>query len=231
MGRVVVLCLDGLNFSLALKYKSLRQKEIGRVVINVPLITHVVWSSFLTGKMPSEHGVLPGSDAKSSRIKPGIKKIFDYASKPIVLWMPGWNPHELYWHPLHVKLCVKAGAGDHNAWVRYEKEILSLFYSQRSVVMSMLERDFDLLMAHFNIIDAIGHALHDTNKMDKYVILVAKMVSDIKSKLNGDYRMLLISDHGVEHTPDAFYSCNVKLGLKNPKITDFFEIIKNWLEC
>ena len=44
---------------------------------------------------------------------------------------------------------------------------------------------------------------------------------------------LIISDHGQKnglHTNYGFYSSNKKLGLVRPHITDFYDIIMNWLK-
>ncbi|MFQ6085325.1 MAG: alkaline phosphatase family protein [Candidatus Bathyarchaeia archaeon] len=58
--RVFILGLDALDYYLVEKFdlRSLKQVEYGKSDVgDLVLITPVVWASFITGLMPSEHGV------------------------------------------------------------------------------------------------------------------------------------------------------------------------------
>ncbi len=60
MKNLLVLGLDSLEYSLVRDndFKNLKQSKYGKLEINLPrLITPEIWTSFLTGKKPSEHGV------------------------------------------------------------------------------------------------------------------------------------------------------------------------------
>ena len=63
-------------------------------------------------------------------------------------------------------------------------------------------------------------------------------VKEVGERLSESF-VLVVSDHGMErlgktyfgkHSNYAFYSINMKIGLNNPKITDFYLLIKNVLE-
>jgi hypothetical protein len=60
-----------------------------------------------------------------------------------------------------------------------------------------------------------------------------KTVKLIKDKIQGvEHLLLIISDHGQKrgiHTPYGFWSCNKKLGLNVPKITDFADVVRSYL--
>lgn len=228
--KVVILAINGLDYDMMVRFKTLRQTEFGKVdYTNVPLITTIVWASFITGLYPKDHGV----DMHNDKIREGVKTIFHEAKKPIALWIPSWNPHPKYWHPYHMYLLPKAAAGDRGSFIVYEKEIHNLFNEQREVFLQRLDEDFDLIMAHFNYIDAMGHAVRNLEKMMKYVVLVDKFVYDVIQKLNKKfdrYFLLIISDHGLEHNPNGCYSSNIQLNLKKPHITDFYRIIVEMLK-
>lgn len=248
--RVVIFAFDGLDYQLACKHLVLRQEECGWVNVSEPLETAIVWASFITGLHYPEHGVREGTPQREARIKEGVKTIFDYARRPIALWVPGYNPHPEYWNPKDVELTVKAIA-DPKYFPALENRVLSLFAEQRNIVWSyMYRKDWDLLMAHFNLIDALGHVIRDYRKMEKYLPYLSDLILKCwevtgtdppirppawKAKymaqrpgwrVSGERIMwLFVSDHGVDHKPHAFYSCNLELGLEEPDITDFFEII------
>jgi len=231
--KVAILMLDGLNYCLAKRFKTLRQEEIGRVINNVTKIdrnlTTVIWSSFMTGKMPEVHGCTPDVHCRDARIKPGVKTILDYAKKPIALWIPAICPHPSYWKKEITTLCVKGASGDREAREKFRSIILKTFQEQRETFLRKLDEEWDLIVAHFNIIDALGHVYRDLTKMLPYVVLVSKFVEEVKAKIDNKTWLLCVSDHGIEirgkHMQDAFYSSNIKLGLVNPKVTDFFPLI------
>jgi arylsulfatase A-like enzyme len=56
-----------------------------------------------------------------------------------------------------------------------------------------------------------------------------KFIEKLENKVPDDTFILVISDHGMQrngvHSDHAFYSTNTLLGLRNPKITDFYGII------
>jgi len=95
------------------------------------------------------------------------------------------------------------------------------------------KKNWNLMMMYWFYLDAIQHALFkDKMKiMDSYMMF-NDFVGKIKNKLSKDDMILIISDHGQKkgiHTTYGFYSCSKKLGLKNPHISDFKDIIEKKL--
>jgi predicted AlkP superfamily pyrophosphatase or phosphodiesterase len=91
-------------------------------------------------------------------------------------------------------------------------------------------KDWDLVMMYWFVLDAIQHAFFKNKlKIMDFYMMFNEYVGKLKSKLPEDTLLLIISDHGQEkgiHTDHGFYSSNKKLNLKNPKITDFKQIIE-----
>jgi len=84
-GRVCIVGFDSLDYYLVVKYnlRYLMQKEYGKVEINVGVLsTPTIWTSFITGLPPEEHGVIgwkwknPVLDKlKRKAVKIGLNKI------------------------------------------------------------------------------------------------------------------------------------------------------------
>jgi hypothetical protein len=93
--------------------------------------------------------------------------------------------------------------------------------------------NFEILMGYFNLADAIGHLSFGIESKMK---LVYEELDDLakETKRVSDF-VLIVADHGMkaigrygDHTRYGFYSLNKKFNLGQPKITDFFNFIKNW---
>jgi hypothetical protein len=117
----------------------------------------------------------------------------------------------------------------------------SKFRRLRNQLLHYLERksEWDLLMVYFPTLDHYGEfCFGDTKKLRKMYMAFDIFVKEAKKKLSESF-VLVISDHGIErlgktpfgkHSDYAFYSINRNIGLSNPKITDFYLLIKNVLE-
>jgi predicted AlkP superfamily pyrophosphatase or phosphodiesterase len=58
--RLIIIAFDGLDYKKIQEYgcENVMQEDFGRVDLsNMPLTTGPLWSSFITGEFPSEHGV------------------------------------------------------------------------------------------------------------------------------------------------------------------------------
>jgi len=234
--KIIILAFNGLDYRLASKLKTLSQKECGLIDLKgIDILTPIIWASFITGLPPYKHGVTVDKvrelGSKKVRIKSEVKTIFNIP-KSYPLWIPSINPHPTYWSKELTNLLIEILKREKNwkeKFKTYEKKLLDIFYSQTKQLIEFLNKDFNLIMAHFNLLDALGDALRELNKMMHYTILTSHFVSNLKNyickKLKGKHFMLIASDHGVAHQPYAFYSSNIPLNLKNPKITDFYKII------
>lgn len=96
-------------------------------------------------------------------------------------------------------------------------------------------RDWNLFMVHFMFTDLLGHVYAGNSaRIFEVYIEVERFIEDVKKILPKEALHLVVSDHGMktigegtygEHSDHGFYSSNVKLGLVNPKITDFFDLV------
>jgi hypothetical protein len=91
-------------------------------------------------------------------------------------------------------------------------------------------KDWNLIMMYWFCLDAIQHAFFNNKlKIMDFYLMFNEYIGNLKSNLSTDTLLLIISDHGQKkgiHTEFGFYSSNKKLGLKNPKIIQFKEIIE-----
>ena len=113
---------------------------------------------------------------------------------------------------------------------KYEKE----FEDRCKEVFHYVEKnDWDLFMTYFYCLDPIQHALFNRKlTIMNWYLKFNEFVGELKKRLPKDVLLLIVSDHGQEkgiHTSYGFYSCNKKLGLKNPKIIQFKEILEKEL--
>jgi predicted AlkP superfamily pyrophosphatase or phosphodiesterase len=119
----------------------------------------------------------------------------------------------------------------------YERYIWKIFYEKRRrYFKTLLEGDWNLIMTHFMFTDLFGHFfITDYEKMLEVYLEAEQLVKDTQQLIGDETWLLIVSDHGMEplvykarvgdHSDHGFYSSNVKLGLANPKITDFFDLI------
>lgn len=158
------------------------------------------------------------------------KTMFNYAADPIAVSIPAYNEWESI-HRMRLKYPFVRLVGKHDE--KKARECIEtnwkIFRRKMSYVSEALDRnDWDLLMVHFLILDTIGH-LHwyRPGKFRDAYRFMNSAVDELLSKVK-DQLVLIVSDHGMKkgvHTHYAFYSSNVPLGLKNPKLTDFHDII------
>ena len=166
----------------------------------------------------------------------GVKTIFDYAKNPISLHVPTINDRSEFRKtaPLLVEIIENRDK---------EYEYLRIFWKQfkeiRKEVYEKLNDNWDLFMVHFQLLDFLGHLYAGRPNIHLYKGYLAfdELVYKLKRKLEGVF-FLIISDHGMkplgrfgDHSEYGFWSSNIRLGLKNPKITDFYQIIIEKLRC
>ncbi|PSG99719.1 MAG: hypothetical protein BRC28_03190 [Nanohaloarchaea archaeon SW_4_43_9] len=114
-----------------------------------------------------------------------------------------------------------------------EKELDRFTNWKRWELFDEMEKDHDLIMAHFHKPDHIHHWYWEVGKMDKVEETYHEMdefAGEIleKAEENGFDTVIFMSDHGLPdvenggHNENAFYSCNHELfGDETPHITDF----------
>jgi predicted AlkP superfamily pyrophosphatase or phosphodiesterase len=161
----------------------------------------------------------------------GLKTIFDYASKPIVIDVPSYNER-----PSTRERYSKAMD---KGIVSYEKEIWRIHYDRVKRIMDKLNIEWDLFMAWIDLADQMGHLYIGKNKLKmlKTYISLDILAHQIRQNLTSNTLFLIVSDHGMElsregypeHSNRAFYSFNIDLEWRPLSITDYADFIKSLL--
>jgi len=114
----------------------------------------------------------------------------------------------------------------------FEERVREIFDEEVKTLFDALGGDWRLLMIHFHITDLFGHAFWGTEKLATLYEEMDLLTKRVKARLREDDLLLIISDHGMSrlgHTKKGFYSFNVKIGLVDPDIKDFFNIVTGLL--
>ena len=88
-------------------------------------------------------------------------------------------------------------------------------------------------MVHLYITDILGHICWGTERLAVLYEEMDLLTRRVKERLRPGDVVLIVSDHGMGrlgHTKYGFYSLNIRLGLGEPSITDFFGIVKSLVE-
>ncbi len=116
-----------------------------------------------------------------------------------------------------------------------KNKTLKVFESKKQDTFKKLKENWKIFMTYFYVLDPIQHVFYyDEDFIKKMYEEIDSLVSEIKKKLGKKTLVLVIADHGQKngrHTGYGFYSSNKKLKLNNPKITDFFTLVKNVLRA
>jgi hypothetical protein len=152
--------------------------------------------------------------------------LFDVVKPSVAVSVPVYN--EDLWERYPIRGVVKAREDPaYREW--YVRRVRELHEGEVGELLEALERDWRLLMAHFYITDALGHIYWGTERLATLYEEMALLTRKVREKLTPGDVILIISDHGMDrlgHTRYGFYSLNIRLGLREPSITEFFRIIK-----
>lgn len=162
-------------------------------------------------------------------VKGRIPTIFDYAQRPVDIDVPCYS-RDAYEEQRRE---VTYGLGNPIVEKRVAEKTWVAFEEKRENVLDALTKNWDLFMVHFYLPDIIQHLLwYRENEIERLYREVDNTAHFVEKSVKENSLILFISDHGQErglHTPNAFYSCNQRLNLHKPKITDFAEIIRGKL--
>ncbi len=161
----------------------------------------------------------------------GMKTIFENVDKSVALNVPTYNWNWDYRAAYFLKKSIENPEGIGR---KFEEYIYQTFEKERRDFWNAFKTgDWNLIMAYTKMCDHLGH-LYGGNlpKLEKAYIVLDRFAQEIANAINQDDILLIVSDHGMkplgrfgEHSDHGFYSCNRKLDLETPRITDFFEII------
>jgi len=225
---MIILALDALGDNLVEKFncKNLMQEEYGRTDLSKFNLarTVVLWASFLTGKNMESKIPIKGQWKFQLKRKDTFFKFFKTFK---AIDVPSFSLKQKN-HEKERKL-LKEFFKDESILENYNSLIWNNHNENKKDFFNSLGK-FDVIMAYFDLADAIGHLNFGNTKEMR---IVYKEIDLMIKQINIKDTILIVSDHGMEsvgrfgdHTKNGFYSINKKLNLKNPKITDFFNIIK-----
>lgn len=156
------------------------------------------------------------------------KTIFDYAEDSIAINIPSYNKQR---NPkFGTKDKIEGKISDEEYW----DDIWECFDKTKRDLLDNLDKD--LVMAWFWAPDRAGHVWRpDIEKMRKTYQILDEFAGEVRENFDG--QVFVIADHGMEtlgkfgdHSNYGYYSSNRELGLKNPKITDFYNIIEDVIQ-
>ncbi len=154
--------------------------------------------------------------------------IFDFC-KSIHIGVPSYDElPELAYDIVKKQFEVFDGEMSKLSW---EKLVRLRFEKSKKAMFKRINENWDLFMVYFAVLDHIQHVyFNDLEYIKKYYKEVEELVKKVKKRLPKNTLVLILSDHGMKrgiHARYAFYSSNVKLGLKRPKLTDFYKLIED----
>jgi len=227
---MIILALDALDQNLVKTFncKNLMQKEHGQTDITnfKEPRTIVLWASFLTGKNMEAKIPIEGQWQFQLNNEETFLCFFDH---PKTIDVPAYS-YKQENHKEERKLLK--GYFNENATIEeYDQLIWKNHQENKKEFLNTLGKH-DLLMAYFNLADAIGHLSFGVlTKMKEVYTELENLAGELK---NADNFTLIISDHGMkaigrygDHTMNGYYSTNKTLNLHLPKITDFHKLIKS----
>lgn len=122
----------------------------------------------------------------------------------------------------------RVGAFEEHVWKVSERK-------RKKCLKIVRQHDWKLFMMHFIFTDLLGHFfVGNSARMFEVYSEAERFVDNVAKILPKKTLLIVVSDHGMkelgegtfgDHSDHGFYSSNVKLGLVNPKITDFFDLV------
>lgn len=238
MKMIVVLAIDALEYDKIEDYRcsNLKQTCYGKTDISEfsQPRTMVLWSSFMTGENKEEK-MLSKGDRGMWDIKWDIRDtFFSRFNKPVIFDLPGFNydkkVHDRSRRLLKRFFEEKSQRGKKKIREEYNKLAFDHHRTVKEEFMNALDMDHDFVLGYFSVADVIGHLNFGNNTTMK---LIYRDLDEIAAKTSGKTdHMIVLSDHGMEsvgefgdHSKYGFWSTSWESDLKNPRITDFKDII------
>ncbi len=236
---MIILGFDALDFDVVEKFgcENLLQACSGKTDIGGFALerTVVLWASLMTGKnMESQIPIETQWEFKL----PKEETFFKYFDVIETVDLPAFSlklknhkrEHELLAGYFKEKNSIEEF--DEIVWKNHEenkKDFLKIMDNFAS------HEQPKILFGYFDLADAIGHLSFGIEKkmvevyeeLDTFTSNVTKSTDDV---------VMIVSDHGMkpvgrfgDHTKHGFYSFNKKVDIKHePKITEFFDIVKSY---
>ena len=158
-----------------------------------------------------------------------VDTLFEFVKPSVALGVPVYNKNLEEIYPIGDVLRARQ---DPDFLPVFEERVRRIFADEVERLFDALGGDWRLLMIHFHITDLFGHAFWGTEKLATLYEEMDLLTKRVKERVGDDDFVLIISDHGMSrlgHTKKGFYSLNVRLGLEEPDIKDFFKIVTGLL--
>lgn len=240
---IVILAMDGLEQSLVVSENFLHLLQDNNGKTNIEEFsesrTIILWSSFLTGKN-KEKEILALGKQKMWDVKQKTEETFlKFFSKPNIIDIPGYA-YEKSQHDKERQFLKTFFEAEPEKREEIRKKYNDhAFQHHRKVkeeFFTALKGDHDIVICYFNLPDVIGHLNMGNKSMMK---MIYHEMNDIAKETQKkiDDPLLILSDHGMvaigefgDHSKYGFWSTNFPINKERPKLTDFYDIIKNLKE-
>lgn len=237
---IVVYAIDALEYSKVEEYYSnnLKQKSYGKTDITEfsEARTMVLWSSFITGENKEKEILAKGDKEMWNTRIPIEDTFFSEFENPLIIDLPGYN-YDLVVHEKSRKLLkafFEAHDQDEKIKIReeYNKGAFDHHRKVKQEFLRALNEDHDFVLGYFSAADVIGHLNFGNNTVMRLIYKdLDELAAQIRDKIS---KLLILSDHGMksigqfgDHSDYGFWSLNFETDLKEPKITDFYDLILN----
>ncbi|MGD8566276.1 MAG: alkaline phosphatase family protein [Candidatus Bathyarchaeota archaeon] len=226
---MIILAFDALDLDQVQRFncKNLIQKESGQTDLKdfEKLRTIVLWASFLAGRNMEKD--IPIQTQWQYKLKP--EQTFTAFFKTYAaIDVPAFSFKQQ--NHTKVRKLLKGYFDKKNSIKEYDACVWHNHEENKKEFFNTIG-NFDLVMAYFDLADAIGHLSFGITEKMSEVYKELDNIAEKTKELND--QVLIISDHGMktvgrygDHSRKGFYSLNHKLGIKLPKITDFYDHIR-----
>ena len=188
---------------------------------------HNILKRFKVGQKVREATGARSSFPSRKNIK--VDTFFEVVKPSVALGVPVYNKNLEEIYPIGD---VMRARQDPEYLPVFEERVRGIFDEEVKTLFDAIDGEWRLLMVHLHIADLFGHAFWGTEKVATLYEEMDLLTKRVKARLREDDLVLIISDHGMSklgHTKKGFYSFNVKIGLVDPDIKDFFNIVTGLL--
>ncbi len=237
---IVVLAIDALEHDLVKRFecRNLEQDDCGKTDISdfSQPRTIVLWSSFLTGENKEEEVLALGNKEMWNVCWDMDETFLRFFSQQSVIDLPSYS-YDLAHHEKERQLLKEFfGTKEADKKDKIKQEYNELCFRHHRLIrdrfMDAIKEDHDLVIGYFSVADVVGHLNFGNTTMMK---MIYRDLDDIAGEVRSDpaNRVIVLSDHGMkavgpfgDHSDYGFWSTNTGNDLGNPKITEFFGILR-----
>jgi len=197
------------------------------LIRRAPIVRHIKGKRFLAYKL--------GLKPKASRVS---NSLFDLTEDAIAVYVPGYNDVlKVY---LTILKSFKGGMFLKEGLNEYVKTIWRIHKLRKKRTFEEIKKDWKLFMTYFDLLDLLGHLYYVKypKKLRIAYMEMDRVVEKIRRIVPEDTVILILSDHGMEESPDsitgnhsgrAFWSINIDTEWRPEDFTDIYKAVVRWL--